>query len=130
MKKVEQPHGGSINLLEKGESGNLKGKPKGTLNVKTVIRKWLEAEDLTDDTKRFLEQAKIQESQHLTHLEVMTLKLMAKAKRGDVPAYKALVEQIDAKPKQEIDITSAGERIGTREIILRDYKESDKELET
>jgi hypothetical protein len=33
MKKVVQPHGGSINILEKGESGNLNGRPKKSFRM-------------------------------------------------------------------------------------------------
>ena len=33
MKKVKQPHGGAVNQIEKGETGNPNGRPKKTIRI-------------------------------------------------------------------------------------------------
>lgn len=38
-------NGGKINQLEPGESGNPNGRPKGSRNIATILREYLEAED-------------------------------------------------------------------------------------
>lgn len=42
---VKGSNGGQIKIAEPGESGNPNGKPKGTRNIATVLREYLEALD-------------------------------------------------------------------------------------
>lgn len=90
------------NLIGKGfkpgQSGNPKGKPKGTISAKTIIRKWLESEDKMIDpiTKK---------EQKVTVMDVITLALITKARKGDAIAFNALLDRMDGKPKQEVGFT-------------------------
>jgi hypothetical protein len=81
-----------------GESGNPTGRPKGSLNRKTVVREYLaflqeEVNPLTG----------IKEL--LSNEDMITLALIHKAKKGDVNAYKALMDSAYGAVKQNVEIT-------------------------
>jgi len=83
-----------------GESGNAKGRPKGSLNRKTIAREYLaflqeEVNPLTG----------IKEL--LSNEDMITLALIHKAKLGDVSAYKALMDSAYGAVKQNLEITEA-----------------------
>ena len=87
-----------------GESGNPTGRPKGSLNRKTVAREYLaflqeEVNPLTG----------IKEL--LSNEDVITLALIHKAKKGDVSAYKALMDSAYGGVKQNVEITEAEQPI-------------------
>ena len=89
-----------------GQSGNPNGRPKGTKNRSTIIKKWLTALDkgknpMTGDTE------------DMTVEDKMTLALISKALKGDTSAYKALMDSAYGQPKQELETT------GNSEIITR-----------
>ncbi len=89
-----------------GQSGNPAGRPKGSKNRSTIIKKWLTALDkgknpMTGDTE------------DMTVEDKMTLALIAKALKGDTSAYKALMDSAYGQPKQELETT------GNSEIITR-----------
>ena len=88
------------NRYKKGESGNPTGRPKGSLNRKTVAREYLaflqeEVNPLTG----------IKEL--LSNEDMITLALIHKAKKGDVNAYKALMDSAYGAVKQNVEITEA-----------------------
>ena len=92
---------------KKGESGNPKGKPKGTLNRSTIAKKWLEVlseEELEDGVVKWL-----------SNEEAMTLALIQKARKGCVNSYKALMDSAYGTAKDSIDINS-------NETINHDFK--------
>ena len=75
--------------FKKGQSGNPKGRPKGSLNRSTIAKKWLEVlsqEELEDGQVKWL-----------SNEEAMTLSLIKKARNGDVNSLKknldALIEK-------------------------------------
>ena len=83
-----------------GESGNPTGRPKGSLNRKTVAREYLaflqeEVNPLTG----------IKEL--LSNEDIITLALIHKAKKGDVNAYKALMDSAYGAVKQSLELTDA-----------------------
>ena len=80
----------------KGEIRNPKGKPKGTLNRSTIAKAWLTA---NESTKNPITGAK----ETLSQEDIMTLALINKARKGDVSAYKALMDSCYGMPKQTID---------------------------
>ena len=87
-----------------GESGNPTGRPKGSLNRKTVAREYLaflqeEVNPLTG----------IKEL--LSNEDVITLALIHKAKKGDVNAYKALMDSAYGGVKQSVELTDAEQPI-------------------
>jgi len=82
------------------ESGNPTGRPKGSLNRKTVAREYLaflqeEVNPLTG----------IKEL--LSNEDMITLAFNHKAKKGDVSAYKALMDSAYGAVKQNVEITEA-----------------------
>lgn len=79
----------------KGEIRNPKGKPKGTLSAKTIIRKWLESQEK-------IKNPITQETVTVTVLDSMTLALIAKARKGDVSAFNALLDRTEGKPTQPL----------------------------
>ncbi len=102
-----------------GQSGNPAGKPKGTLSMRTQIQKILSTE--IDE-----ENPITGEKERISVADVLIMKQVLKAKKGDTRAFEVLKDHIEAKPKQGIDITSAGESIGGKEIVFREYKEGDE----
>jgi len=67
------------NQWQKGTSGNLNGRPKGTKNVKTRLKELLAIGDR--ETAIFE-------------------KLIVKAKKGDLRAIEMVLDRIDGKPSQ------------------------------
>ena len=84
--------------FKKGVSGNPKGKPKGTLNRSTIAKKWLEVlseEEVEDGVVKWL-----------SNEEAITLALIQKARKGDVNAYKALMDSAYGTAKDTLDLNS------------------------
>ena len=81
-----------------GEVRNPKGKPKGTRNRSTVARKWLEA---MQDSRNPI----TGEIENLSQEDLMTLALLNKARKGDVNAYKQLMDSGYGLPKQQVENT-------------------------
>ena len=92
----------NLTSYKKGQSGNPKGKPKGTLNRSTIAKKWLEVlsqEELEDGEVKWL-----------SNEESITLALIRKARNGDVNAYKALMDSAYGTAKDTVDINSNEKR--------------------
>ena len=89
---------GEQTRFQKGVSGNPKGKPKGSLDSKTVLKKLLEhvvrgVNPLTGEEGEF------------TNLELMNGAILLKAQSGDVAAYNAIMDRLEGKAKQTADIS-------------------------
>ena len=88
-----------------GEPGhNPNGRPKGSRNRSTIVRKWLEANykkinPITGQTET------LQIQDHLV------ISLIGKALKGDVPAFKELMDSGHGKIIDGLDVTSKGESI-------------------
>jgi hypothetical protein len=88
----------NLKSFKKGQSGNPKGRPKGSLNRSTIAKKWLEVlsqEELEDGVVKWL-----------SNEEAITLALIQKARKGDVNAYKALMDSAYGTAKDTVDINS------------------------
>jgi hypothetical protein len=83
---------------KKGESGNPKGRPKGSLNRSTTAKRWLEVEQ---ELKNPLTGVKEKMSQE----DLITLALIKKARNGDSLAYQKLMDSAYGKPLETKDIT-------------------------
>jgi hypothetical protein len=84
--------------FKKGQSGNPNGRPRGSLNRSTIAKKWLEVlsqEELEDGVVKWL-----------SNEEAITLALIQKARKGDVNAYKALMDSAYGTAKDTVDINS------------------------
>lgn len=105
-------NGGKLLNVKKGEpSPNPAGLPKGTLHSKTIIRKWLEA----------VEKAKnpiTSETENLTQLDIITLKQLEKARKGDTIAFRELLDRMEGKAHQSTDLTSKGKSIVPVNFVL------------
>ncbi len=81
-----------------GQSGNPNGRPKGSLNRSTIAKKWLE---VMQDSKNPISG----EVEKLSQADLMTLALIHKARKGDVSAYKQLMDSAFGLPQQNVNVT-------------------------
>jgi hypothetical protein len=75
----------NLEPFKKGQSGNPNGRPKGKRSRSTIIKEWLEVEQVVKNPLTG-EQEKLQQQ------DLMTLALVKKARNGDVNAYKELMD--------------------------------------
>lgn len=89
---------------KKGEIRNPNGKPKGVLNSKTRLLRLLQ---LTQKKKNFV----TGEIEEFTVAEEMDMVQILKALKGDINAYKEILDRLEGKSKSQIDVTTDGEKI-------------------
>ena len=80
----------------KGNNANPNGRPKGSKNRSTIVKELLE---FVSSQKNVL----TGEQQTLTQEQSITLAMLLKANKGDVNAYKALMDSCYGAPKQTTD---------------------------
>ena len=83
---------------KKGQSGNPNGRPKGSKNRSTIAKKWLQL------IKKEVNPLNL-ETEDLSQEDLMTLALIKKATKGDVNAYKALMDSGYGSPVQQVEQT-------------------------
>jgi len=86
----------NLKPFKKGEVANPNGRPKGSRNRATIVRQYL---DLITKQKNIL----TGEVEELSQEEMITLAMLTKASKGDVNAYKALMDSGYGAPKQTTD---------------------------
>ena len=84
---------------KKGQSGNPKGRPKGSKNRSCVAKKWLSVEQ---DLKNPL----TSEMETMSQEDLMTLALIKKARDGDSTAYQKLLDSAYGAPVQQVEQTN------------------------
>ena len=84
---------------KKGESGNPKGRPKGSKNRSTIAKKWLQVEQ---DLKNPL----TGDNEVMSQEDLMTLALIKKARTGDATAYQKLLDSAYGAPVQQVEQTN------------------------
>lgn len=89
---------------KKGEVRNPKGRGKGVPNAKTRYQRIL---NLIEKVKNPV----TGEIEEFTVAEIMDMKIMQKARSGDLPAYKEIMDRLEGKAAQSVDVTSDGEKI-------------------
>ena len=85
--------------FKKGQSGNPKGRPVGSKNRSTIVKKWLET----------VQKSKNQisgELEDLSQEDMITLAILKKARTGDVRAYKELMDSLYGSAKETIDLNT------------------------
>ena len=88
-----------------GESGNPAGAPKGVPHSSTRLKRLLElTENLTNPITQTVEGFSVAEQLDLAQI--------IKARKGDTRAYIALLDRLEGRPQQTVDMTSGGEKIG------------------
>jgi hypothetical protein len=101
-----------LNKFKKGQSGNPKGKPKGTLNMSTRLKLLLE-----NDISFTVKGRKITKDGMRWALDG----LIAKAAKGDVPAIKEIFDRTEGKAKQSISLGNhEGESFKTEQKLTKE----------
>lgn len=105
--------------FKKGQSGNPKGRPKGTRNRSTVAKEWLEvAEKFKNPITG--------KAEHLEQQDIITLALIKKARSGDVSAYRELMDSAYGKALASIDHTTKGEKLIMPKFVMDEATDSEK----
>lgn len=115
-------NGGTLLNTYKGQPAlNPNGRPKGSQNTKTVIKKYLDAlgtgkSPLTQKMTR------------TTNLEHMVAKQVSKAIKGDTGSFNALLDRLDGRPKvfQEITGKDGKPLVETKHTVVFENYEADK----
>lgn len=102
-------------LFKPGESGNPKGRPKGTENFKTKWEKFVKK--IADKNELLPEDID----------EQLLAVAYKKAKDGDFQFYKDIHDRVHGKAMQPTDITTGGETLGV--VILPNRNDSKDTLE-
>lgn len=84
--------------IKPGEVKNPKGRPKGSKNRSTIVKKWLE-------TKERVHNPITNKYQRLSQADIMTLALISKARKGDVLAFKELMDSAYGKIAVKTELT-------------------------
>lgn len=93
--------GNPVTMFKPGESGNPKGKPKGVEHSKTRLMRLL---PLIQKIKNPI----TEEMEDFTVAEQMDMKMIYMALKGNIHAYREIIDRIEGKADQKIDMTSAG----------------------
>lgn len=94
-----------------GESGNPAGRPKGIPNSKTILQRFLALEEKIANPVTGVEE-------NMSQLEIMYLKQIAKARKGDLQAMKEVIDRYEGKAQQTVDMNLA---VDPRKEILEQY---------
>ena len=90
----------NLKRFKKGISGNPSGSPKGSLNRKTIARIYFAS--LQEEVNPLTGIKEL-----LSDEDMITLALIHKAKKGDVSAYKALMDSAYGAVKQSLELKEA-----------------------
>jgi hypothetical protein len=115
----------NLTPFKKGESGNPSGRPKGIENSKTRMLRLLQlTEKINNPVTGELEEFSV--------LEQIDMMLIAKARKGDIRAIQELLDRIEGKAGQTLEVNQKN----TIRIILQKYglleeedARQDKEIE-
>ena len=95
---------------QKGESGNPAGRPKGTLNSKTILDRFLALEEkMTNPVTGKQEQ--------FSQYEIIYLQLIGQARKGNLKAMKELLDRYEGRPQQKVEINQINEKHVTVQIL-------------
>ena len=78
--------------FKKGQSGNPNGRPKGTKNRSTLVRELLEMESTFNNPLT-------EQSEKLSYAEQIIIAQIAEARKGNVQAFKELMDSAYGKMK-------------------------------
>lgn len=99
--------------FRKGQSGNPKGRPKGRLNVATVLEKTLREKVVINENGR---------RRTITKLQAAMKQLVNKAASGDLPALRQLSAMARSAEEQAAAAAAAGENQPAEELAGNDVK--------
>lgn len=87
-----------------GKSGNPAGYPKGQPNGSTIIKYWL-------GQKEALVNPISQKSETLSQVDIMTLQMIVQARKGNVTAFRELMDRTEGKPVQSTKLLNADDKL-------------------
>ena len=87
----------NLTPFQKGSIPNPNGRPKGSKNRSTIARKWLETMQNAKNPITGVDE-------NLSQEDLITLAMIHKARKGDVAAYKQLMDSGFGMPTQSIDL--------------------------
>lgn len=90
---------------KKGDlSPNPGGRPGGSLSSRTIIRKWLEAVEKAKNPLSGKDES-------LSQLDIITLKQLEKARKGDTKAFSELLDRMEGKSIAKIETENLGDTV-------------------
>jgi hypothetical protein len=89
----------NLKPFKKGKSGNPNGRPKGSPNTKTRLQNLL-------SLVQKVENKITGEEEDLTVAEQMDIAIVNKAMLGDVKAYEQILDRLEGKTTQTIDLNN------------------------
>lgn len=92
--------------FKKGQSGNPAGRPKGVPNTKTRLQRIL---NLIEEHKNPV----TGELEKFTVAELLDMQQVIKARKGDTRAYQILLDRLEGRPQQSVDMTTNGKDLPT-----------------
>lgn len=110
------PRGNNLKTLKpwkKGQSGNPSGRKKGSLDYKTILKRWLELEEK-------IKNPVTGEIEFLTQADIITLAQLKEARNGNTQAFNSLLDRYEGKPKQSI------ENSGNSDLTIRIVRSHNK----
>ena len=112
----------NLTPLKKGDVLNPKGRGKGTLNRSTLLKKWLSVKmDVTrPDTGK---------KEKMELFDAVTLALIQKALKGDVIAYKEIMDSLHGKITEKHDHGSSDGSMATKPTIVVQSEKGKIELD-
>jgi hypothetical protein len=108
-KIVDSSRGGKINRLQPGESGNPNGRPKGSRNVATILREYLEIEDRKEGGKG--------EALNIPSAKLLKLITSAKNEAVQLKAIQEAFERLEGKVEENVNLNTGIPKIS---ISFRD----------
>jgi hypothetical protein len=121
MRKVKGGKGGEIHLLEKGETANPNGRPKGSKNRSTILRKWLE-------TKEKIKNPITGAEEQVTVEDAVILALIGKARKGDVAAIREILDTNYGKLTDSFSIETSDIKKTVSDLFPPDIIDSVKDV--
>lgn len=102
----------NLRPFQKGQSGNPNGRPKGVPTAKTILERFMSIEqNATNELTGELENLSVAEQMHLAQIK--------KAKEGDLFAYKEIIDRLEGKTKQSIELDANVEQNITRITVKK-----------
>ena len=108
-----------------GQSGNPNGRPPGIPNAKT---RYLRLLSLTEK----IENPVTHELEEFSIMEQLDIRIIAKARKGDLAAYKEIMDRLEGKASQSVEVSGGADPIkmlldkyGITEEVENDRKDAE-----
>ena len=116
------PNLDNLKPMKPGETLNPKGYPKGVPHSKTRLKRLLQiTENLTNPITK--------ETEGFSVAEQLDLAQIVRAKKGDTRAYTALMDRLEGKPTQYVDMDVGDKVKETTEQKIKDFLNDTNDLQ-